>query len=137
MPEGHTLHRLARDQQQRFGDTIVHASSPQGRFAVGAGVLDGRRLLRAEAYGKHLLHHYSATDDGSPEPAGTRRAERPILRRSAPRTEPHVYAPSFATTERQETGPGRSARCACRYAARKPSRARLASAAVALAESPR
>ena len=62
MPEGHTLHRLARDQQELFGGSVVRASSPQGRFAVGAGVLDGRVLERAEAYGKHLFHHYSADD---------------------------------------------------------------------------
>ncbi|WP_375501750.1 Fpg/Nei family DNA glycosylase [uncultured Jatrophihabitans sp.] len=62
MPEGHTLHRLARDQQEMFGGSVVHASSPQGRFTVGASVLDGRVLERAEAYGKHLFHHYSADD---------------------------------------------------------------------------
>jgi endonuclease-8 len=58
MPEGHTLHRLARDHQRIFGGTVVAASSPQGRFADGAAQLDGRRLMRTEAYGKHLLHHY-------------------------------------------------------------------------------
>jgi endonuclease VIII len=62
MPEGHTLHRLARDQQELFGGSVVHASSPQGRFVIGAGVLDGRVLERAEAYGKHLFHHYSIGD---------------------------------------------------------------------------
>ena len=59
MPEGHTLHRLARDQQKAFGGTVVHASSPQGRFADGAALIDGAELVKAEAYGKHLLHHYS------------------------------------------------------------------------------
>ncbi|HEX2902188.1 MAG TPA: DNA-formamidopyrimidine glycosylase family protein [Jatrophihabitans sp.] len=59
MPEGHTLHRLARQQQKLFGGSVVSASSPQGRFADGAALLDGRVLRRAEAYGKHLLHHYS------------------------------------------------------------------------------
>ena len=58
MPEGHTLHRLARDQQKAFGGTVVRASSPQGRFAEGAARLDGHELARTEAYGKHLLHHY-------------------------------------------------------------------------------
>jgi endonuclease-8 len=58
MPEGHTLHRLARDQQKVFGGTVVAASSPQGRFAAGAAELDGQVLVRTEAYGKHLLHHY-------------------------------------------------------------------------------
>ncbi len=34
-------------------------SSPQGRFAAAAAVLDGRVLQRAEAYGKHLFHVYA------------------------------------------------------------------------------
>lgn len=58
VPEGHTLHRLARDQQRMFGGTVLTASSPQGRFAEGAARLDGQELLRTKAYGKHLLHHY-------------------------------------------------------------------------------
>lgn len=58
MPEGHTLHRLAREQSKLFGGRPVRASSPQGRFAEGAGVLDGRVLRRTEANGKHLLQHY-------------------------------------------------------------------------------
>lgn len=37
----------------------VTAASPQGRFAGGARALDQRHLLETEAYGKHLLHHYS------------------------------------------------------------------------------
>ncbi len=59
MPEGHTLHRLAREQQRLFGDTVVTASSPQGRFVDGAAVIDGQVFRRAEAYGKHLLQHYA------------------------------------------------------------------------------
>ena len=55
MPEGHTLHRLAREHQQRFGDHLLRVSSPQGRFAEGAALLDGRVLAAAEAYGKHLF----------------------------------------------------------------------------------
>ena len=58
MPEGHTLHRLAREQQRLFGGRIVRLSSPQGRFVDGAAALDGHVLRRAEAYGKHLLHRY-------------------------------------------------------------------------------
>jgi endonuclease-8 len=56
VPEGHTLHRLARLHQKRFGRTPVIVSSPQGRFD-GAGV-SGRMLRKADAYGKHLFHHY-------------------------------------------------------------------------------
>src|ERR1700742_2393566 len=59
MPEGHTLHRLAREQQKLFGRQVVSASSPQGRFADGAALIDGHVLRRTEAWGKHLLHHYT------------------------------------------------------------------------------
>jgi endonuclease VIII len=58
MPEGHTLHRLARLHQKRFGRAPVTVSSPQGRFADAAAV-DGRVLRRADAWGKHLFHHYA------------------------------------------------------------------------------
>ena len=58
MPEGHTLHRLARIHQKRFAKAPVEVSSPQGRFATSAAVVDGRVLVEAEAYGKHLFHNY-------------------------------------------------------------------------------
>lgn len=60
MPEGHTLHRLARLHQQKFKGSAVRVSSPQGKFAVGAALVDGRTLVKAEAWGKHLLHHYDS-----------------------------------------------------------------------------
>lgn len=59
MPEGHTIHRLAREQRKDFGGRVVHASSPQGRFAEGAAQIDGLVLRRTEAWGKHLFHHYT------------------------------------------------------------------------------
>ncbi len=55
MPEGHSLHRLARGLQRSFADQVIGSSSPQGRFAAGAQILDGRVLRQAEAYGKHLF----------------------------------------------------------------------------------
>ena len=58
MPEGHTLHRLARLHQSRFGGDAVQVSSPQGRFAASASVVDGTVFERAEAHGKHLFHVY-------------------------------------------------------------------------------
>lgn len=58
MPEGHTVHRLALRHQQCYGGASVAVSSPQGRFAPAAAVLDGRVLRRAEALGKHLFHEY-------------------------------------------------------------------------------
>ncbi len=59
MPEGHTLHRLARLHQRRFAGAPVAVSSPQGRFASSAAAVDGRLLRRASAWGKHLFHHYA------------------------------------------------------------------------------
>ncbi|MCB0940653.1 MAG: Fpg/Nei family DNA glycosylase [Mycobacterium sp.] len=61
MPEGHTLHRLARLHQRRFAGAPVAVSSPQGRF-TDAAILAGRVFTRASAWGKHLFHHY----DGGP-----------------------------------------------------------------------
>ncbi|MEV0293982.1 DNA-formamidopyrimidine glycosylase family protein [Nocardia sp. NPDC050710] len=60
MPEGHTLHRLANLHQERFAGGVVRVSSPQGRFAEGAALVDGQVLVRSEAHGKHLLHHYES-----------------------------------------------------------------------------
>ncbi len=59
MPEGHTLHRLARLHQRRFAGAPVAVSSPQGRFASSAAAVNGRVLRRASAWGKHLFHHYA------------------------------------------------------------------------------
>jgi endonuclease-8 len=58
VPEGHTLHRLARLHQKRFGRKPVIVTSPQQRFAEGADAVSGRVLRRADAWGKHLFHHY-------------------------------------------------------------------------------
>ena len=58
MPEGHTLHRLARLHQRRYAGTPVRVSSPQGRFA-GAAMVDGQLFRAASAWGKHLFHHYA------------------------------------------------------------------------------
>jgi endonuclease-8 len=55
MPEGHTLHRLARDLTGAFGGRLVRVSSPQGRFAADAVHLDGQPLVGAESAGKHLF----------------------------------------------------------------------------------
>ena len=55
MPEGHTIHRLARDLAADLVGAPVRASSPQGRFATGAAAIDGRVLTATDAYGKHLF----------------------------------------------------------------------------------
>ncbi|WP_273491250.1 Fpg/Nei family DNA glycosylase [Gordonia otitidis] len=58
MPEGHTLHRIARRQRKLFDGLRVAVSSPQGRFAEGAAVVDGMVFDDAQAWGKHLVQRY-------------------------------------------------------------------------------
>lgn len=55
MPEGHTLRRLADSLQTAFAGRPVRTSSPQGRFAESAALLDGSRVLAADSLGKHLF----------------------------------------------------------------------------------
>lgn len=69
MPEGHTIHRLARDHTKALVGDKLQASSPQGRFDEGAEELSGRKLKRIDAVGKHLLYEWS----------GTKRSPGPIL----------------------------------------------------------
>jgi endonuclease VIII len=58
MPEGHTIHRLARDHATWFAGAPVRVSSPQGRFADAAAQLDGRTFAGSDAHGKHLFHRF-------------------------------------------------------------------------------
>ncbi|GAA1175273.1 Fpg/Nei family DNA glycosylase [Streptomyces hebeiensis] len=62
MPEGHTIHRLAEDHFVRFGDRPARVSSPQGKFADSAALLDGRVLADVDAHGKHLFLGFGADD---------------------------------------------------------------------------
>ncbi|HEY5249594.1 MAG TPA: DNA-formamidopyrimidine glycosylase family protein, partial [Dermatophilaceae bacterium] len=55
MPEGHTTHALAERLNRGFAGSPVAVSSPQGRFAGGAALLDGLALVAASAWGKHLF----------------------------------------------------------------------------------
>lgn len=59
VPEGHTVHRLAQAFNDQFAGKQVDASSPQGRFAEGAALLDGHVLIRAEAHGKQMFLLFS------------------------------------------------------------------------------
>ncbi|WP_052664426.1 Fpg/Nei family DNA glycosylase [Nitriliruptor alkaliphilus] len=58
MPEGHTIHRLARDHATWFAGQRVRVSSASGRFADAAALLDGHVLEGTDAYGKHLFHRF-------------------------------------------------------------------------------
>ena len=62
MPEGHTLHRLAKDHRRLLAGAPVAASSPQGRFADAAARIDGRVLVDDEAHGKHLFYDFGDGD---------------------------------------------------------------------------
>jgi endonuclease-8/formamidopyrimidine-DNA glycosylase len=55
VPEGHSIHRLARQFSSVFAGERLSVTSPQGRFAPGAAVLDGHILVDAVAHGKQLF----------------------------------------------------------------------------------
>ena len=53
MPEGNEIHRWAERHTRAFAGRKMHVEAPNGRFQ-GADMLDGRRLERILAKGKHL-----------------------------------------------------------------------------------
>lgn len=55
MPEGHSVHRIARQFGANFVGTAPEVTSPQGRFAQGAALLTGRTMLDARAVGKQMF----------------------------------------------------------------------------------
>lgn len=55
MPEGHSVHRIARQFDRNFVDRVVVASSPQGRFAEGAAMISGRTVTSVRAVGKQMF----------------------------------------------------------------------------------
>ena len=58
MPEGHTIHRLAREHMQSLVGHVLHVWSPQGRHTVLAAALDQHCLEHVEAHGKHLFYRW-------------------------------------------------------------------------------
>jgi endonuclease VIII len=62
VPEGDTIHRIARRMQSALGEremVLADAPSPRSPIHGRARDLKGRVLERAEARGKHLLIHFS------------------------------------------------------------------------------
>lgn len=57
-------HRLAGELRTAFGGEPVRVTSPQGRFAESAALLDGHVLADAQAWGKNLFVDF---DTGTPE----------------------------------------------------------------------
>jgi endonuclease-8 len=50
---------LARDQNEALSRQRLNVSSPQGRFRAEAKRIDGLKLKRVEAAGKHLFYHFA------------------------------------------------------------------------------
>jgi endonuclease VIII len=59
VPEGHTIHRHARQQLAVLDHHSVAASSPQGRFSDAAALVDGTVLDGIDAWGKHLFYRFA------------------------------------------------------------------------------
>lgn len=59
MPEGHSVHRIADEQQELVGQDLG-VTSPQGRFSTEAASVDGQRLTSVEAKGKHLFYGFGS-----------------------------------------------------------------------------
>src|SRR3954463_8547100 len=55
MPEGHSVHRIARQFERHFRGVPVSVTSPQGRFAADAALLDGHVIVGARAVGKQMF----------------------------------------------------------------------------------
>jgi endonuclease VIII len=57
MPEGNEIHRWAERHTAAFAGKAVRVDGPQGRF-TDAAVIDGRKLQRVMAVGKHLGYDF-------------------------------------------------------------------------------
>ncbi|MCU1320622.1 MAG: glycosylase/AP lyase, DNA-binding protein [Acidobacteriaceae bacterium] len=57
MPEGNEIHRWAERHTAAFAGKPVRVDGPQGRF-LDSDVLDGRKLVKVMAVGKHLGYDF-------------------------------------------------------------------------------
>lgn len=62
MPEGHTIHRLAREQRRELVGHRLATDVVQDRFTDGARRLHRHRLESVEAWGKHLFQWWESGD---------------------------------------------------------------------------
>lgn len=71
MVEGHGVHRTAAAHRRVLVGRRFKATSPNGRFAEGARVIDGATLMRVEAHGKNLFYFFDplGSTQGAPRPA--------------------------------------------------------------------
>ena len=91
MPEGDAVRRLAGTLDELFVGGIVSASSPQGRFASSAALLDGWVMQRVRVHGKHMFIGFVPPIEGETYEAGVALLEgaaagsgEPILGEDAP-----------------------------------------------------
>ena len=68
MPEGHTVHRMARDQAKAFAGQTLRVTSPQGRFEEEARILNKKMLVDIDAHGKHLFYRWANAKAKRPRP---------------------------------------------------------------------
>jgi endonuclease-8 len=64
VPEGHTIHKIAKDHGKLLVGRPVGVSSPQGRFTADAERVDGAVLEKIEPHGKHLFYHWETGEVG-------------------------------------------------------------------------
>lgn len=88
MPEGHTIHRLARDHTRLLGGQALHVTSPQGRASAAAQAVDGRVLDAVDAHGKHLLYRFAGVEGAVHVHLGL--FGRFVTRRKAPIPQPRA-----------------------------------------------
>jgi len=62
MPEGHSVHRIARQFAANFVGQRVTAASPQGRFVDGAARVSGHQMVDAFAVGKQMFLEFDTGD---------------------------------------------------------------------------
>ena len=60
VPEGHTIHRAARDQRPLMLGKPLVVTAPDGRHLDAAARLDGRAMTGIEPVGKHLFYRFDA-----------------------------------------------------------------------------
>jgi endonuclease-8 len=58
MPEGHMIHRVAREHRRKLCHQPLEVTSPQGRFHDSATRLNGQQIREIEAHGKHLFYDW-------------------------------------------------------------------------------
>ena len=129
MPEGHSVHRIARQFDLHFVGREVAASSPQGRFAQGADQLTGHTMVQSKAVGKQTflefdhglwlrvhLGIYGAWDFAGDITADATAARRPIGTQhgsAPPRAAAHGRAGAHRRRRSSSSRPTRSGRCGC------------------------